>query len=87
MAVKNDLSDMERITGAEYDAIYFSITKDEASSAQSRMVPAGMVSRSASECGFAIGDYNYMPMWSYAGGSSDVPAAGIEPKSPVMDLE
>ena len=87
MAVKNDLSDMKRITGAEYDAIYFSITKDEASSAQSRMVPAGMVSRSASECGFAIGDYNYMPMWSYAGGSSDVPAAGIEPKSPVMDLE
>lgn len=87
MAVKNDLSDMERITGAEYDAIYFSITKDEASSAQSRMVPAGMVSRSASDCSFAIGDYSYMPMRSYAGGSSDVPAAGIEPKSPVMDLE
>lgn len=87
MAVKNDLSEVRRISGAEYDAVYFSITKDEASSAQSRPVPAGMVSRSASECGFAIGDYNYMPMWSYAGGSSDVPAAGIEPKSPVMDLE
>lgn len=87
MAVKNDLSEVRRISGAEYDAVYFSITKDEASSAQSRPVPAGMVSRSASECGFAIGDYNYMPMWSYAGGSSDVPAAGIEPKNPVMDLE